>query len=88
MQGAALKPTAARYNKLDKQWYSASVPSSPDGKTSFTADWVTLAAGANGWARAAVQRPGSTSTGAASQRRQVHSPSPDALRVIPCSVCA
>ncbi|KAL4419624.1 hypothetical protein ABPG77_008565 [Micractinium sp. CCAP 211/92] len=47
-QGAALKPTAARYNKLDKQWYSASVPSSPDGKTSFTADWVTLAAGANG----------------------------------------
>ncbi|KAL4443213.1 hypothetical protein ABPG75_010968 [Micractinium tetrahymenae] len=47
-QGAALKPTAARYNKLDKQWYSATVPFSPDSKTSFSADWATLAAGANG----------------------------------------
>lgn len=47
-QGASLKPTAARYNKLDKQWYSASVLFSPDSKTSYTADWVTMAAGANG----------------------------------------
>ena len=48
LQGASLKPTAARYNKLDKQWYSASVLFSPDSKTSYTADWVTMAAGANG----------------------------------------